>query len=310
MSSQAIRNIINNNIRRVITEVKKKALSEGKKKIMELKDELLSPDQIIRMLSADINQDSCSEAGRVKMKDKADNLRKKLDKIDIIAQAGLTAMINLEEKIGTISSKAEIPNLPNPIEKIQGITDSTKEVIKILQYVVMAAPAILFSQTSVAGAGAISGTVIVKTNNNVNLAKAKIGEFVNLFQALPRVLDKYISMADKVFDNVTKIKSQIEMVISEINKLYAFILYLELDFENKCNILQLPDYPPNPDPPTINPIPPPLTLEDVIKEAEKLYGNLLESLIAQGQTKAIRRVYRLGAQLQRTTNIQVKVIDI
>ena len=75
MSSQAIRNQINTSIRRVITEVKKKALSEGKKKIMELKDELLSPDQIIRMLSADINQDSCSEAGRVKMKDKADNLK-------------------------------------------------------------------------------------------------------------------------------------------------------------------------------------------------------------------------------------------
>mgnify|MGYP003628000931 CR=1 FL=1 len=309
MSSQAIRSIINTSIRRVITEVEKKALSEGKKKIMELKDELLSPDQIIRMLSADINQDSCSEAGRVKMKDKADNLRKKLDKIDIIAQAGLTAMINLEEKIGTISSKAEIPNLPNPIEKIQGITDSTKEVIKILQYVVMAAPAILFSQTSVAGAGAISGTVIVKTNNNVNLAKAKIGEFVNLFQALPRVLDKYISMADKVFDNVTKIKSQIKIIIDEIAKLLLFIDYMELDFENKCNNLQSPINPPILDPPTtITPIP--LTLEDIIAEIQELYGDLLEKLIAQGNYKAIRRVYKLGENFQRTINIKVEKIDI
>ena len=116
-------------------------------------------------------------------------------------------------------------------------------------------------------------------------------------------------MADRVFDNITKIKSQIEMIISEIAKLYAFITYLELDFENKCNIFQLPVNPPIANPP-ITIIPTPLTLEDIIANAEELYGNLLESLIAQGETKAIRRVYRLGAQLQRTTNIQVKIINI
>ena len=53
MSSQAVRNKITTSIRRVITDVKRKAISEGKKKIMEMKDQLLSPDQIIRMLSAD-----------------------------------------------------------------------------------------------------------------------------------------------------------------------------------------------------------------------------------------------------------------
>ena len=52
---------------------------------------------------------------------------------------------------------------------------------------------------------------IAQTNNKVNLAKVKIAEFTNLFTALPRVLDKYIAMADVVFDNITKSKSQIQM---------------------------------------------------------------------------------------------------
>ena len=291
MSTQAVRNNITTSIRRIITDVKKKALIEGKKKILELKDELLSPETIIRILSADINQDSCSIKGRQKFEDKVTDL---LDQL------------NLEDKIGAISSKAEIPNVPNPIKGIQDITDAIKPITSILQYVIMAAPAILAASTGPAA----NGVVITSTNNNVNLAKAKIGEFTNLFSALPRVLDSYISKADIVFDNITKIKTQIQLIVNEIDKLKAFINYLELDFLSKCNELQLPINPPTPNPPIINQIPPPLTLEQVIKDSEELYGNLLESLIAQGQTRAIRRVYALGVQLQRIKNTKVQHINI
>ena len=67
MSSQTIRNNITTSIRRVITDVKRKAISEGKKKVMELKEQLLSPETIIKILSADIDQNSCSEEGRKKL---------------------------------------------------------------------------------------------------------------------------------------------------------------------------------------------------------------------------------------------------
>ena len=57
MSSQAVRNNLNTSIRRVITDVKRRAIAEGKKKVLELKDQLLSPETIIKILAADINQD-------------------------------------------------------------------------------------------------------------------------------------------------------------------------------------------------------------------------------------------------------------
>ena len=99
MSSQAVRNNITTSIRRVITDVKRKAIAEGKKKVMELKDQLLNPDTIIRMLTADINQDSCSIEGRNKLKEKADKLKKQLDDIAEVAEQGLKVMTDLEEKV-------------------------------------------------------------------------------------------------------------------------------------------------------------------------------------------------------------------
>ena len=306
MSSQAVRNNINTSIRRVITDVRKRAIAEGKKKVMELKDELLSPDTIIRALTADINKDSCSVEGRKKMEEKVKQLNETLDSVEGIALEGLGVMTSLEEKIGAISSKADIPNIPNPIEGIKVVTDAIKPITEILNIVIMAAPAIL----SASSGPAANGAVIATTNNNVNLSKAKISEFTNLFQSLPRVLDSYIAKADVVFDNITKIKSQIQMIVDEIEKLRAFILYLEFDFIDKCDQFSAPVYPPVPDPPIINPDPPLLTLEDIITQAEELYGNILEGLIARGDQLALKRVYTLGVKLQRIKNIQVKIINI
>ena len=307
MSSQAIRNIINNNIRRVITEVKKKALQEGYKKIIELKEKLLTPEEITKILTADINKDSCSLDGKEKFEEKVKNLSEILTDIDTLAQSGHKILQDLEDKIGTISTKVELPE-PGPVEKIKTITDAIKKLTDILQYVIMAAPAVLSSQTSVAGAGAISGTVIVNTSNGVTLAKVKILEYSNLFSALPNLLDNYIAMADKVFDNITKIKTQIEKIIDEIGKLKAFIIYLELDFTNKCNVFKATStLSATTDPP--KPIPYP-TLADIIALSEELYGNILEDLINSGDDKAIKRIYELATQFQRIKNTSVEVIDI
>ena len=119
-------------------------------------------------------------------------------------------------------------------------------------------------------------------------------------------------MADNVFDNITKIRDVIEQIVNEIAKLKLFIIYLELDFENKCNNLQTIDDPPIIEPPN-TPLPwpdGPLTLADVISQSEELYGNMLEDLIARGDDKAIRRIYALNDQLQRIKNTTVEIIDI
>jgi len=307
MSSQAIRNNITTSIRRVITDVKRKVIEEGKKKVTELKEELLSPDQIIRMLSADINHDSCSLKGQNKFIEKVLQIQSLLDEIGDVAKEGLIILNGLEEKIGGISSKIEIPPgpdvPPNPIEGIKKITEPLEKITKLLNYIVMAAPAIL----SASSGPAASGVVIATTNNNVNMAKAKISEYTNLFTSLPKLLDRYIAMADVIFDKITIIKDKIQEIIDQIDKLKAFIIYMEMDFLDKCNQLTFPTDPPIQEPPLV---PLPVTLEDIIAQIEELYGNILEDLIARGDNKAIKRVYTLGVEFQRIKNTKIEVIDI
>ncbi len=311
MSSQAIDNQIQNSIRRVITEVRERATQEGKKQISKLKDKLPSPDFIVKKLTPDINQTSCSEGGRNKMTETALELKDQLNKIDEVANLSLSTLNDLTDKIGLISSKIDIPT-PGPIEQIRTITDSMKIMIDILKYVIKAAPAILASNVSVGGVGAISGTAITSTNNGVMIAKGKIFEYTNLFNSLPKLLDHYIAMADNVFDKITIIRDAVDRIVNEITKLKLFIIYLELDFEDKCTKLITINDPPIIEPPDI-PLPwpdGPLTLEDVISQSEELYGNMLEDLIARGDDKAIRRIYALNDQLQRIKNTTVEVIDI
>ena len=312
MSTQAIRSKLTVSIRRVITDVKRKVSSEGKKKIMELKDQLLTPDQITRILSSDIDQNSCSIKGRDKMKEKVKLLEDQLNQIDDIAQGGLTTLNSLEQKIGAICGKLTIEGIeapPTPIDGINLILSSIEPIIEILRIVVQASPTVLAASTGPTA----NGLLIANTNNKINLAKAKIAEFSNLFRALPYVLDSYVAKADIVFSNITKIKSQIEKIVNEIAKLKLYIIYLELDFEDKCNKLTSPTVPSVPivQEPPILPWPEgPITLADVIAQTEELYGNLLEDLIARGDNKAIRRVYVLGAQFQSIKNTTVEVINI
>ena len=319
MSSQAVRNKINTSINRVILEVRRKAIEEGKKKIAELKDKLLDPDTIIKTLLTDINHGSCSIKGKNQFEEKAQQLLDQLDEIDKIAQEGLTVLTGLEEKIGSISTRVEMPNIPSPIKGIQTITDAIKNIIEPLRYVIMAAPAILVSQISFPGSGGpVNGLVIANTNNGVNLAKVKIAEYTQLFRSLPTLLDKYISKANIIFDNITKLKNKIQIIVDEIEKLKYFIIYMKLKFEDDCNkfaSLSVPSVtgstsnpltPTNTDPPTTAPI----TLEDIIAQTQELYTSLLEDLIARGDNRAIRRVYKIGKQFQRIKNTKVEVINI
>ena len=64
MSTQAIRNIINNQISRVLPEVRKKVQEEGKKQLTELKEKLLTQETLTNALSIEANSDKCSEKGK------------------------------------------------------------------------------------------------------------------------------------------------------------------------------------------------------------------------------------------------------
>jgi hypothetical protein len=66
-----------------------------------------------------------------------------------------------------------------------------------------------------------------------------------------------------------------------------------MDHLDKCNQLEDP-YPPDS---LVQEEPPLLTLEDIINQTNEIYGNILEELIAEGNTRAIERMYTLNEEI-------------
>lgn len=309
MATQSVRNIINNSIARILPELKKRVREEGEKKLMELKDQLLSPDTIVNALQATIDSDTCSLRGKEQYQKKVDALTQTLTTIEDQALAGIAALQEIEDKISTISAKAEPPpGIPNPIESINTITTGLGFLVDSLNYLIMAAPAILGSQVSVPGAGGpVSGTVITNTNNSVNIAKAKVKEISGMVRSLPKQLEKYQKMADQIYDNISKIKNQIQPIVDKISELKMFILYLEMNFLDQCAKHFANPYPPVETP---SPVPLPSTLDEVINQAESLYEGLLNNLINQGDTKGIERIHSLNENFIRIKTLRARFINI
>ncbi len=309
MATKSVRTIINNSIARLLPIVKKKVKEEIDRKIMELQNEVMTPEFIAKQLQPEVNPNTCSDKGKDKFKEKVDKMEEKLNNLQELFQKSLTFLQDQENRIASISTISPAPpGIPNPITTIQDTMNGVQPLIQTLQAIILAAPAILASQVSVPGAGGpVSGTVITNTNNGVTQAKSTIKEFMDMFRCVPRILDKYAKIADSIVRLIQKPKAIATTAIQNIEMLKAFLIYLEMDFINRCNNFTAEPNPPQPNPPQI---PPDLTLNDVIQEIQSLYGDMLDNLIAQGDKKAIERTFVLNEKFERIKNTQVRVIDI
>ena len=312
MATQSVRNIMNNSIARILPEIKRRVREEGMKKLEELQQELLSPETIIATLQPEINKDTCSEKGKEKFQEKVDQLENQINIIEEQVNKGVSSLQVLEDKISPITTTLDLnelpPGVPNPINTINGIAQLIQPLTDTLNLVVQAAPAILASQIAVPGGGSSSGLIIANTNNNLNKAKSLIKEFRSLFRAIPRQLKHYQRMGDNIFNNIISLKEKLLLILTQTGRLKSFIIYLEMEFLDKCGKLEDPS--PPIDLTTGETIPPQMSLEDVIAQIESLYGDMLNNLVAQGDTKAIERTFILNEKFERIKNIKIRTINI
>lgn len=307
MATRSIRNIINNSISRVIPEIKTKIKEEIEKKVEKLQQEIISPETIINTLKAEINKEICSIKGKEKFSKKVDDIEDILNSIEELILKGISRLQELENKIIPLTtanlSSSLPPGVPSPMEKIKGITDFLQPLTNTLNMVVKAAPGILAGSSGPAA----SGTIISNTTNQVNKAKSLIAEFKNLFRSLPRLLKQYQRMADKILSEISSAKIKLQEIINQIGLAKNFLIYIELKFLEDCNNLQEPS---PEDLTTGDSIPPDMALEDIITQTQQLYGSVLNNLIAQGDKKAIERVYQLNENFEQTEKIRVSTIFI
>ena len=313
MSTQSIRSIIINQVSLIINNAEDQIEEEGRKKMDELKNEIPSnPQEIIEKLKANINERTCSKAGKEKFDKKINRELNRLQKIEEPLQKSLQKLDKLYDNLSDILNEDGVVGVINSIASaLEPVTEALKSVLSV-------SPIALASQVSVPGAGGpVNGLIIAQLIDKIDFAKAKVSELSGLINSIPNMLMFYKDQAQEIVDKVLILKDKIEILKNQIGILKLFILTLKLQFEKDCVDLlsqgntwtQNTGQPGNTS--GINPnnytYP---TIDDIKAIAEELYGNILDDLIQQGNTKAIERIYTITKELTEGYNISFKVIKI
>jgi hypothetical protein len=312
MSTQSIRSIITNQVSQIISNGKDQIEEEGRKKIDELKNEIpTNPQEIVEKLKADINPNTCSKEGKEKFDKKINNELNKLQKLEEPLSKSQQKLTKLYDNLSDILNEGGAVGVINTIsEALKPITDALNKVIAV-------SPAALASQVSVGGVGAINGLIIAQLIDKIDFGKAKVREISGLINSIPNMLNFYKDQAQEVVDKILILKNKIEALENQIIKIKLFILTLKLQFEKDCADLnsqgntgtQNTGEPGNTTGLNPNNFSSP-SIDDIKNIAEELYGNILDDLIKQGNTKAIERIYTITKELTEGYNISFKVIKI
>ena len=223
MATKSGRDIINNSIARLLPVVKKKVREEATKKLMELQNEIMTPEYISKQLQPEINAETCSDVGKEKFREKVDRMEQKLISLQDRLQKGATFFQDREDEIASISTIAPTPEgKKNPIQEIQDTMNSVNPLIQTLRGIIAAAPAILAASSGPAA----SGTTIEGKNNKVNQVKSMIKEFADLFRVVPRMLTTYQKTADSIIRMIQVPKTTINNLINQIEILESFLIFL------------------------------------------------------------------------------------
>ena len=183
MSSQAVRNLINNQIDSLIMQAETMARSEGKKKLAELKEKIPTPEELVEKLKAEIGKDSCSEEGIEKFLKKFDTRDGKLESIETTVDKGIKTLDGMIEKLDPVIGGS------GPLGKIEGFIEKISPIIDALKYVISLAPILLAANSGPTSSGLVTDQV----SDKKNMAKVKVLEYVALFAAIPAMILMYTS---------------------------------------------------------------------------------------------------------------------
>ena len=223
MSTQQIRNIIFTQLDPIIDNAKKNAKNEAGKKLRELKKQIPTPQELVKKLSPEINEGTCSEKGKEKFRKNSDIQLAKIERIKNQLNKGIAKLEKTENDL------LDIINGGGPIELITKIQRIIEPILRILQIVVAVTPLALAVLGGI-GTGLAIDTISEKKKN----AKGKIGEYIALFAILPSMFANYRNQASSIVSVTSLGKNQLQQVLFQVEKLEAFQQYLSLQFEQGC----------------------------------------------------------------------------
>lgn len=219
MASTQIRNLLNNNIDKVIAEAKTQVKKESRKKIGSIKSKLPTPET----LKEKFVSDACSANAQSKI----DRFYKKNNK----------TLKKYRESLKAAREKMSL--LDNKCTKIQSIIDTIKTILQAiaviliaLEIIVRVAPAGLAASSGPAA----SGIIIDRLGKAIDYGKAKIKEYGSLTKAILANLPKYAKKALAVIGLIAAAIVALNVVLALIEKLLVFLEFIYAKYIENCTV--------------------------------------------------------------------------
>ena len=229
MASQQVRNMINNQIDSLLVRAETELRNEGNKKLIELQNELMTPETILKALKVDVNSTSCSASG--------------LDKYEKVRQKLLTKITGIKNLLGNAKEKLEgIDGKVRPIIKGEGVVGAINDlknnivdpiIMPILKALSLAIPVALF----VLKGPIADGFMSTELRQKLVEAKTKIKELEALMIGIPFMILFYQKKAERIMSPLDKILLKLTFILDEIGKIEAFIHSLYLNHVGGCDEL-------------------------------------------------------------------------
>ena len=296
MSTQAARNIIKSQLEQVISTAKTRIKDEGRKKLVELKQQIPTPSELVKKLETEINVDTCSPEGIAKFNRKFKEIEDKLKVLENISSQSYDKLTEIETKLNSVINSVS----DGPIGKLNGLVTSLNPIVKTLSKLI-----ILSALLYVANSGpTASGAAQAQIDTNKRNAESKVGEYLALFAMIPLMIAFYIEEAKKVKTPLVFLKNKIKFIKDEVTKLRLFIISLLLKYESGCNALDSSSENSGGPEPTE-----PTELEQYLALLEAQYNDVYQQLVQSGNTKAVARVFAIKETFEEDYNISFKIIN-
>ena len=306
MASQQVRNLFNTQVDSLISRVKEEVRNEGKRKLTELQKKIPTPEELIKKLQADINEDSCSPKGKEKFEKIYKKLSGKIKKIQNILKSIIEKFDNINAKIDPLFDEEETSGPISKMKEVLAVLD--EYILPILKTAILIAPILLAANSGPTSSGQVTDAVSTKRNKAI----AKTAEYVALVASVPLMIMFYKKEVEKIYKKLDPIKQKLNTLKEKLDKLMMFLVSLRLQYMEGCNELHnaqnasigVNGNPIVPDPNGSTPL---QKYMDLLKDQ---YKDVYDKLQEAGDEKALERLYTLKENLEEDFNISFKIINI
>tara|TARA_R110002167_G_scaffold34721_3_gene110949 strand:+ start:2712 stop:3638 length:927 start_codon:yes stop_codon:yes gene_type:complete len=223
MASQAIKNLQNLLVDKVLVEAKFRVKEEAYKQILKLREMIPTKDEIKKMILDAILEAACSIPAQKKLTTLYNSMHGLMEKIEGLIGKGVGTLQKISDKVKAIETKV--------LAKIESILEKLKPFIIAMRIVIEIAPTSLAASTGPVN----NGLVEDQLGRKIDLAMMYIALYAEIIMSYIDMIPLYINKIKKIVIIVDKALYTLKGLLAKVSALKAYLEFLFLNFIGSCN---------------------------------------------------------------------------